>query len=145
VTDVPFAFRPNTALEIEIALMRLRVVEPDATILSAVEARYRQVIAGEVPSAMRPPPDVGWIRMEDGPISRLPRWVHHAYALVAGYFWLPCPLCDRLFGGHEARDIDGLSSSTPAREPGRPDRAICPACTRAGCGTKELRRPREVP
>lgn len=31
----------------------------------------------------------------------MPRWVHAFYALLAGYFWLPCPNCGRLFGGHE--------------------------------------------
>ena len=33
--------------------------------------------------------------------SKLPRWIHHAYAHVAAYFWIPCPSCDRNFGGHE--------------------------------------------
>ena len=32
---------------------------------------------------------------------RLPRWVHQFYAWVMGYFWLPCPSCGRMFGGHE--------------------------------------------
>lgn len=32
---------------------------------------------------------------------RLPRWMHHAYAFLAGYFWIPCPGCGRAFGGHE--------------------------------------------
>ena len=31
--------------------------------------------------------------------NRLVNWV---YALACGYFWLPCPLCGRMFGGHEA-------------------------------------------
>ena len=31
----------------------------------------------------------------------LPRTVHKAYANFAGYFWLPCPVCERMFGGHE--------------------------------------------
>ena len=25
-------------------------------------------------------------------------------ALTGGYFWLPCPLCGRNFGGHETAD-----------------------------------------
>lgn len=24
------------------------------------------------------------------------------YANLFGYFWLPCPVCKRMFGGHEA-------------------------------------------
>lgn len=30
-------------------------------------------------------------------------------ALFLGYFWLPCPACGRMFGGHESgwRVIDG--------------------------------------
>lgn len=33
--------------------------------------------------------------------SRLPRWCHQLYAYVMGYFWIPCPICRRPFGGHE--------------------------------------------
>lgn len=29
------------------------------------------------------------------------RKLHQLYARVFGYFWLPCPLCSRMFGGHE--------------------------------------------
>jgi hypothetical protein len=28
-------------------------------------------------------------------------WIHHLWATVWGYFWLPCPNCGRMFGGHE--------------------------------------------
>jgi hypothetical protein len=68
-------------------------------------------------------------------MSALPRAVHRAYAYVAGYFWLPCPLCGAMCGGHEWRDRDGLPSSVP--DPGGdPHRrvGICPDCTRAGRG-----------
>jgi hypothetical protein len=34
-------------------------------------------------------------------IPRHPRWLHRVYALLNGYFWLPCPVCGRKFGGHE--------------------------------------------
>lgn len=30
------------------------------------------------------------------------RWFHYLYAKLHGYFWLPCPICGRNFGGHEA-------------------------------------------
>jgi hypothetical protein len=31
-----------------------------------------------------------------------PRWVQHIRAILGGYFWLPCPMCGKPFGGHEA-------------------------------------------
>lgn len=27
--------------------------------------------------------------------------LHRLYAWMFGYFWLPCPVCGRMFGGHE--------------------------------------------
>lgn len=67
-------------------------------------------------------------------ISRLPRWFHHLRAIIGGYFWLPCPLCGREYGGHEWRDIDGKSSVIPDR-PGQ-NKGICPDCTRRGLGAR---------
>jgi succinate dehydrogenase/fumarate reductase flavoprotein subunit len=32
---------------------------------------------------------------------KIPRFLHCVYAFLNGYFWLPCPLCGRKFGGHE--------------------------------------------
>ena len=29
------------------------------------------------------------------------RFLHKLYAWTFGYFWLPCPLCGEMFGGHE--------------------------------------------
>ena len=29
------------------------------------------------------------------------RWLHHIRARLTGYFWMPCPNCGRMFGGHE--------------------------------------------
>lgn len=63
---------------------------------------------------------------------RFRRW-HRTYAHVAGYFWLPCPLCGQEFGGHEWRDIDGKRSSIPTGRRGISE-GICPDCTRAGRG-----------
>mgnify|MGYP001580585561 CR=1 FL=1 len=31
----------------------------------------------------------------------LPRFLHKWYANTMGYFWLPCPRCGEMFGGHE--------------------------------------------
>ena len=30
-----------------------------------------------------------------------PRWWQHIRAEIGGYFWLPCPICHKEFGGHE--------------------------------------------
>lgn len=66
------------------------------------------------------------------------RWrrAHHWYARTRGYFWLPCPLCGREFGGHEWRHADGLAAAipTPGGEPGE-GTGICPPCTAAGLGS----------
>ncbi len=32
---------------------------------------------------------------------KLPRFLHRFYAVLMGYFWLPCPICGEYFGGHE--------------------------------------------
>ena len=29
------------------------------------------------------------------------RLLHRLYARFFGYFWLPCPACGKMFGGHE--------------------------------------------
>jgi len=29
------------------------------------------------------------------------RLLHKIYASFFGYFWIPCPLCGEMFGGHE--------------------------------------------
>jgi len=53
---------------------------------------------------------------------RLPRWVHCIYAAVSGYFWLPCPLCHRRFGGHEWRTWEQNSFIWATGE------GVCPNC-----------------
>jgi hypothetical protein len=64
------------------------------------------------------------------------RALNRLYALLFGYFWEPCPLCHKEFGGHEWKDRDGKSSTIPAPAKGRPGlrEGICPDCTRAGAG-----------
>ncbi len=64
--------------------------------------------------------------------SVLPRWVHHIYAVLFHYYWLPCPLCGQMTGGHEWHDRNGLSSTLrvgPSR-----GKAICASCTLEGRG-----------
>lgn len=59
------------------------------------------------------------------------RWraFHRRYATRHRYFWLPCTLCDRPYGGHESGD----SIPDPAGPPGACI-GICSQCTRAGRG-----------
>lgn len=30
---------------------------------------------------------------------------HRIYAFIFGYFWLPCPICKKEFGGHQKNGI----------------------------------------
>lgn len=30
-----------------------------------------------------------------------PRWFHHLWAILFGYFWAPCRECGHMYGGHE--------------------------------------------
>jgi len=34
-------------------------------------------------------------------ILKIPRFFHHIYSIVFGYFWERCPFCGKMFGGHE--------------------------------------------
>lgn len=70
---------------------------------------------------------------------RLPRWMHRIYARMFGYFWSPCPICRRPFGGHEWRNHDGMPSSVYRFDVERDAyiyTGICPDCTRAGKGAR---------
>lgn len=49
---------------------------------------------------------------------------HRRYAQAHGLFWMPCPLCDQPFGGHEIGD----TIPDPTRAPNG-GMVICPACT----------------
>lgn len=64
------------------------------------------------------------------------RWrsAHRAYAQTHRYYWMPCVLCDRPYGGHETLRSYGKPDSVP--DPLRPGgfTMICPVCTRAGRG-----------
>jgi hypothetical protein len=54
-------------------------------------------------------------------VGILLRWFNHIRAIMGNYFWLPCPICHRMFGGHE-RDIGDLMDG-----PGS-GRIVCPNC-----------------
>jgi hypothetical protein len=64
------------------------------------------------------------------------RWAHRWYARANGYFWAPCVLCGREFGGHEWRDIGGKPSGVYLNPPSMDGTAICPWCTRDGKGQR---------
>lgn len=68
-------------------------------------------------------------------MTTLTRPFHRLFARCFGYFWLPCPLCRKPFGGHQWH----TSSKRPGeiRDPeGGPYayQAICPRCRKAGMG-----------
>jgi hypothetical protein len=64
------------------------------------------------------------------------RTLNRLYARLFGYFWLPCPLCGQMSGGHEWRDLGGKPSAIPDPEGGHGSfKGICPDCTRAGLGS----------
>lgn len=68
---------------------------------------------------------------------RLPRWLHRFYAWVTGRFWLPCPHCGAVFGGHEwlfDQEYRANGHLASVWIEGGHHRAICPACTLAGVG-----------
>ena len=49
------------------------------------------------------------------------RWLHRLYARLRGYFWLPCPICGQMFGGHERGCGDLMTSWTDGV-------CVCPRC-----------------
>lgn len=53
-----------------------------------------------------------------------PREPHERHARDRGYFWLPCPLCGREFGGHEITDSIHVDGDRPGLFTG-----ICPVCS----------------
>lgn len=67
-------------------------------------------------------------------VAQMWRIVNRWYAKALGYFWLPCPLCGRGFGGHEWPRRDGVPVTVP--DPDRPNGGlgICPWCAEAGHG-----------
>lgn len=47
-----------------------------------------------------------------------PRWINRLYAHILGYFWLPCNICGKNYGGHETYGSSNITMTT-----------ICPTCT----------------
>jgi len=59
------------------------------------------------------------------------RWFNKIYALALGYFWLPCPMCGKEFGGHEW--TDGYAGIPKISEGGTwlsgTGTGVCPECS----------------
>lgn len=53
-------------------------------------------------------------------MKKLNRFLNHVYAILNGYFWLPCPICNEYFGGHEYK----CSLMTSWHE----GVGVCPSC-----------------
>lgn len=74
------------------------------------------------------PPDAVGATYRAGKIARLVptrfRAFHRAYAAALGFFWLPCPLCGREFGGHQS----GKDIPDPTDPPLYI--SVCPPCSR---------------
>jgi hypothetical protein len=60
----------------------------------------------------------------------MPRWVHKIYAFLNGYFWMPCPTCGEMFGGHETK-LSGIKI-TERGETWTRGKCICDRCTEKG-------------
>lgn len=56
---------------------------------------------------------------------KLPRRLHKIWADFAGYFWLPCPLCGEMFGGHEWKTSALNSTIMTSWHTGK---GVCPNC-----------------
>lgn len=52
-----------------------------------------------------------------------PRWLQRFKAFLLGYFWLQCPVCGKMFGGHE---IGGTLWYDMGRSSGRCTCSECP-------------------
>jgi len=48
----------------------------------------------------------------------VPRILHKIYAKVNHYFWLPCPVCGKEFGGHEKHGRQGVITKRETDEHG---------------------------
>lgn len=52
------------------------------------------------------------------------RLLHKIYAHAFGYFWLPCPECGKMFGGHEITGHIGGKQCIMGK-------VFCPSCAEA--------------
>lgn len=55
---------------------------------------------------------------------KIPRFLHMLYARAHAYFWLPCPICNKKFGGHENKNGTGLMRTMSSGS------MVCPNCNK---------------
>ncbi len=77
-----------------------------------------RLVTKQVPFSLHSAPQ-HWLEAQRKAINYrcVPRWLHHFWAWLVGYYWMPCDLCQRPYGGHEscwATDGNG--------------RCVCPEC-----------------
>lgn len=70
------------------------------------------------------------------------RYINKLYAKLFGYFWLPCPICGEMFGGHECTKApDGFDNAiidydkTDIESGGVYSLSICQSCSEDGLGS----------
>lgn len=68
------------------------------------------------------------------------RLYHRIRAALTGYFWLPCPRCGRMFGGHEKHGGTMWSGSIDAPGMGWTCCSHCPETTFAARSSRVVRR-----
>ncbi|GGV45732.1 hypothetical protein [Streptomyces spectabilis] len=86
---------------------------------------WRLGIPAPLASGPSPAKREAWIRLLPQSWTR----IHHRYAERHGYYWLPCILCTRPYGGHQYAG----SIPDPVYGPGSGRSVgICPHCTRRG-------------
>lgn len=62
------------------------------------------------------------------------RFLSKLYAKFFGYFWMPCPSCGEMFGGHEVPSFDqNVAQTIPSGKPGI-SLCICQKCVDSGKG-----------
>lgn len=72
--------------------------------------------------------------MSEEKLPKGPEWARKVFADTHGYFWLPCPICGRMSGGHEWIHNGTLAGEEHAASIPVIGRAgfghgICPWCT----------------
>jgi hypothetical protein len=65
------------------------------------------------------------MRLLNKPAADAPREEHERFANENNFFWLPCPRCGRMFGGHEVaqRNTGGRLWESPTS-----GQMTCPEC-----------------
>ena len=63
------------------------------------------------------------------------RWFQKIYAILFGYFWLPCPICGKYFGGHEWQDNNYTALQISQYE----GNAVCINCTEKAIKRNKLK------